>query len=136
MEDRNDDHAEPGGPMLTAARARCALLLFLSALILTACGGHEPSAQNRANTALLDRAPVYPGATAPKTTPGDAFAARDWKLPAAARAAQVVDWYVARLQARGWKVTGKSFNTIRATHGRSSLSVGVRAHTLEVIASA
>ncbi|MCW2966085.1 MAG: hypothetical protein JWO17_3337 [Actinomycetia bacterium] len=120
---------------MTAPRARCALLLLLSALILTACGGHKPSAVERANTALVDRAPVYPGSTAPKTTPGDAFTARDWKLPAGARATQVIDWYVATLQARGWKVTGKSFNTIRARHGRSSLSVGVRALTLEVVAS-
>jgi hypothetical protein len=128
MEARNhDDHAHAG--------ARCALLLLVSVLVLTACGGHQPSALERANTALLDRAPVYPGATAPTTTSGDAFTARDWKLPAGARAAQVIDWYVATLQARGWKVTGKSFDTIRATHGRSSLSVGVRARTLEVVAS-
>jgi hypothetical protein len=120
---------------LTDARARCALLLLLSALILAACGSHKPSAQSGANMLLLDRAPVYPGSSAPKTTPGDAFAARDWKLPAAARATQVVDWYIATLQARGWKVTGKSFNTIRATHGRSRLSVGIRARTLEVVAS-
>jgi hypothetical protein len=106
------------------------------ALALVGCGASKPSAQARANTALLDRAPVYAGATAPKTTSGDAFAARDWKLPAAARATQVIDWYIAALQARGWKVTGKSFNTIRATHGLSSLSVGVRARTLEVVASA
>lgn len=117
------------------ARARCALLLLLSALLLTGCGGHKPSAQARANAALLDRVPLYPGATAPKTTPGDAFAARDWTLPASARAAQVIDWYVAALQARGWKVTGKSFDTIRATHRHSSLSVGVRARTLEVVGS-
>jgi hypothetical protein len=128
MEERNHDH-------LTDARARCALLLLLSALVLSACGGHQPSALERANTALLDRAPVYPGATGPKTTPGDAFTARDWTLPAGARAARVIDWYVATLQARGWKVTGKSFDTIRATRGRSSLSVGVRARTLEVVAS-
>lgn len=121
---------------MTAGRARCALLLLLSAVILTACGAHKPSAQARANAALLDRAPVFPGATAPKTTPGDAFAARDWTLPASARAAQVIDWYVAKLQAQGWNVTGKSFNTIRANHGRASLSVGVRAHTLEVVAAA
>jgi hypothetical protein len=99
------------------------------------CGASKPSAQARANTALLDRAPVYPGATGPKTTPGEAFAARDWMLPAGARAAQVVDWYIAALQARGWKVTGKSFNTIRATHGQSSLSVVALAPTLEVVAS-
>ena len=111
------------------------VVLVALAVVLAGCGGHKPSAQARANAALLDRAPVYPGATAPKTTPGDAFAARDWRLPAAARAAQVVDWYIATLQARGWKVTGKSFNTIRAKHGQSSLSVGVRARTLEVVAA-
>jgi hypothetical protein len=120
---------------LTGARARCALLLLLSALLLAACGGHKPSAEAPANAALLDRAPVYPGATAPKTTPGDAFAARDWTLPAHAQAVHVIDWYIAALQARGWKVTGKSFNTIRAKRAQSSLSVGVRAHTLEVVAS-
>ena len=111
------------------------VVLVALAVVLAGCGGHKPSAQARANAALLDRAPVYPGATAPKTTPGDAFAARDWTLPASAHAAPVIDWYVATLQARGWKVTGKSFNTIRAKHGQSSLSVGVRAHTLEVIAA-
>jgi hypothetical protein len=105
------------------------------AVALVGCGASNPSAQAQANTALLDRAPVYPGATGPKTTPGDAFAARDWTLPAGARPVQVVDWYIAALQARGWKVTGKSFNTIRAKHGQSSLSVGVRARTVEVIAS-
>ena len=47
----------------------------------------------------------------------------------------MIDWYVARLQARGWKVTGKSFNTIRANRGNWSLSVGVRARTLEVVAA-
>ena len=108
---------------------------MLVVVALVACGGHKPSAEARANAALLDRAPVYPGATVPKTTPGDAFAARDWTLPAGAHAAQVIDWYIATLQARGWSVTGKSFNTIRAKHGRSSLSVGVRAHTLEVVAA-
>ena len=113
---------------------RLALLLLL-AVAVAGCGASNPSAQARANAALLDRAPVYPGATAPKTTPGDAFAARDWTLPAGARAAPVIDWYIAALQARGWKVTGKSFNTIRAKHGQSSLSVGVRARALEVVAA-
>ena len=110
-------------------------LLVLVALALPGCGASKPSAQARANTALLDRAPVYPGASAPKTTAGDAFAARDWTLPVAARAETGIDWYVAKLQARGWKVTGKSFNTIRAKHGQSTLSVGVRASTLEVVAA-
>jgi hypothetical protein len=110
-------------------------LVMLAALALLGCGASKPSAAARANAALLDRAPVYPGASGPKTTPGDAFAARDWTLPAGVRASQVIDWYVARLQARGWKVTGKSFDTIRAKHGQSSLSVGVRARTLEVVAA-
>jgi hypothetical protein len=117
------------------SRARCALLVLPCVLILAACGGHKPSAQARANAALLDRAPVYPGATVPKTTSGDAFAARDWTLPAGVRAQRVIDWYVVKLQAGGWKVSGKSFDTIRATKGQSSLSVGVRARTLEVVAS-
>jgi len=111
-------------------------LLVLVALALAGCGASKPSAQTRANTALLDRAPLYPGASAPKTTTGDAFAARDWTLPASARAETVIDWYVVKLQARGWKVIGKSFNTIRAKHAQSTLSVGVRAGTLEVVAAA
>jgi hypothetical protein len=110
-------------------------LVILAVLVLLGCGASKPSAAARANAALLDRAPVYPGASGPKTTPGDAFAARDWTLPAGVRASQVIDWYVARLQARGWKVTGKSFDTIRAKHGQSSLSVGVRGRTLEVVAA-
>ena len=109
--------------------------MFFVAVTLVGCGASKPSAESRANTTLLDRVPVYPGATAPKTTPGDAFAARDWTLPAGARAPQVIDWYIAQLQARGWKVTGKSFDTIRAKHGTTSLSVGVRARTLEVVAA-
>jgi hypothetical protein len=121
---------------LTAARARCALLLLLSALLATACGGHKESAAARANVAVLDRAPVYPGATAPKTTTGDAFAARDWTLPASVNAVRVIDWTIAKLQARGWKVSGKSFNTIRANRGTSTLSVGVRGRILEVVGAA
>jgi hypothetical protein len=110
-------------------------VLVLIAVALVGCGASKPSAQSRANTMLLNGAPVYPGATGPKTARGDAFAARDWTLPAKARATQVIDWYIAALQARGWRVTGKSFNTIRAKHGQSSLSVGVRARTLEVVAA-
>jgi hypothetical protein len=111
------------------------LLLFV-VVVLVGCGASKPSAASRANTAVLDRAPVYPGATAPQTTPGDAFAARDWTLPKGAVASRVIDWYIAALQARGWNVSGKSFATIRAKHGNSSLSVGVRARTLEVVAAA
>jgi hypothetical protein len=115
------------------------LALLLIVLVLAGCGGHKPSAYSRANTALLASIPVYPGAAAPKTTAGVSssteFGARDWTLPARARPELVIDWYVARLQAHGWKVTGKSFNTIRATRGSASLSVGVRRRTLEVVAN-
>jgi hypothetical protein len=111
----------------------------LAVLALTACGGHKPSAYAAENTALLNRVPVYTGAAAPKTSAGGSgsteFGARDWTLPAEVRATTVIDWYIQRLQAAGWKVTGKSFNTIRATRGNASLSVGVRARTLEVIAN-
>ena len=106
------------------------------AVLLAGCGGGDkPSAQSYANVAILDRAPVYPGAAGGQTTPGDAFASRDWTLPAGTPASRVIDWYVMRLQTRGWKVLGKSFDTIRAKRGGATLSVGVRARTLEVIAS-
>jgi hypothetical protein len=117
------------------------LLLLLVALgaALAACGSEEPSAYARENTALLERIPAYPGASSPQTsaskTSNTEFAARDWTLPASARAETVIDWYIDRLQRRGWKVTGKSFDTIRATRGNASLSVGVRARTLEAIAN-
>jgi hypothetical protein len=114
---------------------RVALILLVA--VLAGCGGADkPSAQARANTALLDRAPVYPGATAPTTTTDDAFSARDWTLPAGTSAPRVIDWYIAKLEARGWKVLGKRFDTIRATRGSATLSVGVRAGTLEVVAPA
>jgi hypothetical protein len=111
----------------------------LAVLALAGCGGHKPSAYAAANTALLDRVPVYPGAAAPKSSAGGSgeteFGARDWTLPASVRATAVIDWYVQKLRAAGWTVTGKSFDTIRATRGNASLSVGVRRRTLEVIAN-
>jgi hypothetical protein len=113
-----------------------AVLLVVAVLALAGCGSHKPTAQTLQNTALLDSIPVYPGSAAPKTTPGQAFGARDWTLPAKVSAPQVIDWYVARLQARGWKVSGKSFNTIRASRHGASVSIGVRARTLEVVANA
>lgn len=113
------------------------VLLVAAALILAGCGAaKKPDPRIAANTALLDRIPVYPGSAAPKTTPGQAFGARDWTLPAHADPNRVVDWYVTRLQARGWKVSGKSFNTIRATRAGTSVSVGVRQRTLEIVANA
>ena len=114
---------------------RTATLLAVT-LLLAGCGGHKPSAQLTANSALLDTIPVYPGSAAPKTTPGEAFGARDWTLPAKAAPNSVIDWYVQQLQARGWKVSGKSFNTIRASRRGASVSVGVRGRTLEVVANA
>jgi uncharacterized lipoprotein YajG len=111
-------------------------VLLAAALVLAGCGGHKPSAQLTANTTLLDTIPVYPGSTAPKTTPGEAFGARDWALPAKAAANSVIDWYVQQLQARGWKVSGKSFNTIRASKHDARVSIGVRGRTLEVVANA
>jgi hypothetical protein len=112
-------------------------VLAAAAVLLAGCGGDKKaSPQVAANTAILDAIPVYPGAAAPKTTPGEAFGARDWTLPANAQANRVIDWYVLRLQARGWKVSGKSFNTIRATRAGKSLSVGVRKRTLEIVANA
>ena len=116
------------------------LTLFLLLLVvLVGCGEHKPSAYSRANTALLDSLPVFPGSSAPKTTSGRAssteFGARDWTLPAKTTPEAVIDWYVERLQSRGWNVGGKSFNTIRATRGNASVSVGVRDRTLELVAN-
>ena len=120
-------------------RAASALAALPVVLVAVGCGSHKPSAYAAANTALLDAVAVYPGAAAPKTSASASgmteFGARDWTLPAHAHATTVIDWYIKRLQAAGWKVTGKSFNTIRATRGNASLSVGVRAGTLEVIAN-
>ena len=115
----------------------CAVALCVVAL--AGCGTTKPSAYERANIALLATLPVYPGAAAPKTTTSGnstaEFGARDWTLPANAQPDAVINWYVARLQARGWSVTGKSFDTIRATRGNASLSVGVRGRTLEIVAN-
>jgi hypothetical protein len=110
--------------------------LFAAALVVAGCGGHKPSAHSRANAALLDRLPVYPGSTAPKTAQGDAYGVRDWSLPPDATASRVIDWYVRRLGLRGWRISGKSFATIRASRHGSSVSIGVRNRTLEVVANA
>jgi hypothetical protein len=119
--------------------ARLVGMLAVLGAVAAGCGSHGPSAYAQENTALLARVPVYPGASAPQTSSGASsnteFGARDWTLPAATPASTVVDWYVSRLRARGWTVTGKSFDTIRATRGNASLSVGVRGRTLEVIAN-
>jgi hypothetical protein len=113
--------------------ARFALVMLVVAL--AGCGADKLSPAAREHVALLVRVPVYPGAAAPQTTARREFGARDWTLPARANAKNVIDWYVERLQKRGWKVTGRSFNTIRATRGDASLSVGVRRRALELIAN-
>jgi hypothetical protein len=106
-----------------------------AALLLVGCGAKRADP----NVSLLDQLVVYPGATSPKTTTSGAgdtrFAARDWTLPADAKQATVVDWYEQKLPGAGWKITGKSFGTLRATRGASALSVGVRGRILEAIAN-
>ena len=109
--------------------------LVALALVLVACGSKKPNEATLANTRLLDAVPVYPDTLAPKTTPGQAFGARDWTLPAHAQPDSVIAWYEQRLRARGWHIVGKSFNTLRATRGGAAVSVGVRGRTLEVIAN-
>jgi hypothetical protein len=109
--------------------------LVVAALTLAACGSTKTDGVTAANTRLLDATPVYPGTASPKTTPGQQFGARDWTLPAKAQADAVVAWYEQRLRARGWRILGKSFNTLRATRGGAAISVGVRGRTLEVIAN-
>jgi hypothetical protein len=113
----------------------------LAVVALAGCGGSaKPSAYARANTALLSGVPVYPRAATPRTSSGASsnteFGARDWTLPAKTDPETVIGWYVQRLQRRGWQIAGKNAGTIRAVRGSASLSIGVRARTLEVIANA
>jgi hypothetical protein len=113
--------------------------VLFAALALVGCGGKKADPYTQANVALLDHVAVYPGATSAKmTTSGTAdtqFAARDWTLPVGARQTAIVDWYEQKLTGAGWKVTGKSFGTLRATRGTASLAIGVRGETLEAIAN-
>jgi hypothetical protein len=109
--------------------------------VLSGCGGHaKPSTYERENTALLGRVPIYPGARSPETSSGGGggtqFAARDWTLPRTTDAETVAAWYVQRLRSRGWRITGKNPGTVRAVRGQATLTIGVRARTLEVIANA
>ena len=117
---------------------KCVALLA-AAVLLAGCGSKKPNPYQRANVALLDALPVYPGSTAPKTTASGTsttrFAARDWRLPAGRAAETVIQWYEVKLPAAGWKLTGKSFDTLRATRRGAALSVGVRGETLEAVAN-
>ena len=114
--------------------------LLVAALLIAGCGStKKPDPYQRANVALLDALPIYPGSTAPETTSSGTsttrFAARDWRLPAGRAAETVIQWYEVKLPAAGWKLTGKSFDTLRATRHGAALSVGVRGGTLEVVAN-
>jgi hypothetical protein len=118
---------------------RYALPLLAAAALLAGCGSKKADPYDRANVALLDAVPVYPGAAEPRTTTSGTadtkFGARDWTLPQGAAEDAVVKWYERALQKRGWKITGESFGTIRATRRGTSLSIGVRGRTLEAVAN-
>ncbi|HEY6960819.1 MAG TPA: hypothetical protein VI408_02900 [Gaiellaceae bacterium] len=115
------------------------LLLLAAAAVLAGCGSKKTDPYARANVALLDRVPAYPGSAAPRTTTSGAsntqFGARDWTLPANATARAVVRWYEQALPKRGWKITGESFGTLRAVRGGAAISVGVRGRKLEITAN-
>jgi hypothetical protein len=118
---------------------KACLLLLAVVLLLAACGSKKADPYAAGNRALLARIPVYPGAASPKTTvSGESntqFGARDWTLPAKAKADAVITWYEQKLQAGGWRIVGKSFETLRATRGKATLSIGVRGRTLEAVAN-
>jgi hypothetical protein len=118
---------------------RLAVVVVLALLALTGCGSRRQDAYDRANVALLDRLPVYPGSAAPRTTTSGEtntkFGARDWTLPKDATSTKVVRWYEAALQRRGWQITGESFGTIRAVRKGASVSIGARGRTLEIVAN-
>jgi hypothetical protein len=121
-------------------RHGAALPLAALALLASGCGSRQPDPYAQANVALLDRLPVYPGASSPRTTASGTsnteFGARDWTLPAGTSERAVVDWYVRELRRRGWTISGESFGTIRAVRGEAALSVGARGRTLEATANA
>ena len=114
-------------------------LLVAATLLLAGCGSKKANPYATANRALLERIPAYPGAASPKTiVSGESntqFGARDWTLPAKAKPDTVITWYEQKLRAGGWKIIGKSFETLRATRGQATLSVGVRGRTLEAVAN-
>ena len=95
---------------------RAALLLATVALV--GCGGGgKPDRYTEANSALLNRLPVYPGAASPKTTAGanssTQFGARDWTLPAQAKADTVIVWYERKLEAAGFTQAGQTGSHVK-----------------------
>ena len=118
---------------------RLAAVLLLALLALVACGSKREDAYDRANIALLDRLPVYPGSASPRTTTSGEtntkFGARDWTLPRRTTRTEVVRWYERELQLRGWRITGESFGTIHAVRKGASVSIGARGRTLEAVAN-
>jgi hypothetical protein len=118
---------------------RAVPILLATLMLAVGCGSKKPDPYDRANLALLNRIPVYPGAAAPRTTTSGAtntkFGARDWTLPAGTDENAVVDWYERELPKRGWKITGESFSTVRAIRQGASLAIGVRGRTLEAVAN-
>lgn len=115
---------------------RLALLLLVPSL--AACGGGKKAdAYARANAALLDALPVYPQSASPRTSTsgvgGTELGARDWTLPASARAATVLKWYETALPKRGWTIDNEGNDAIRASRGKATLSLGVRGRTVEAI---
>jgi hypothetical protein len=117
-------------------RPRSAALLLVVPL-LAACGGTKHDSYAQANFALLDKLPVYPQAASPRTSTSGVsnteLGARDWTLPANARAAAVLKWYEQALPKRGWKIANEGNDAIRATRGSATLSLGVRGRTLEAV---
>ncbi|HVU79482.1 MAG TPA: hypothetical protein VHC67_18045 [Gaiellaceae bacterium] len=115
---------------------RLAALLLLVPL-LAACGGEKPDSYAQANVALLDRLPVYPQAASPRTSSSGVsnteLGARDWTLPADAKAAAVLKWYERALPQRGWTIANEGNDAIRAARGDATLSLGVRGRTLEAV---
>jgi hypothetical protein len=116
------------------------LVLLAAVLVAAGCGSQKADVYAQANTALLAALPVYPGASLPKTSSGSGagteFAARDWTLPAHTNPETVIDWYVAKLHASGWKIVGKYEGTLRAFRGEASVSVGARIGILEAVVNA
>ena len=102
--------------------------LLIAALVLAGCGSsHRPA---KAKPAAV---PAYPGATGERSSANSVFATTDWKLPPGTRPSTVYDWYTAKLQALGWRVTQRNETGLHAERRGKRVDIGVRGRTLEVI---